>query len=654
MLWYWRTLKGFCLSIPTVQINTVRMCDFMNIKIFIFLCSTLGLAILNAQTPADAVKKYVSFFQADSSGDLAAYKNCFAPEERASVKSLPEFDEQTAFKNGRITVLEENAFGLMNEVYFKEELSGICDRLVLKKQDGVWYISYAFTRKLHAELVDDCAEKLENLAQALNAYARKNGGAFPLGNDSAGWQELLNGKFIQDNSETLCPRCNTQYKYLGKRSLDSTPTAPLAYCPNHIHNGTLLNILRVNGKILSGNAQSSKVVDIDKNQLTAVPEKPTILALAFQPSAAPANNFAGINQYTTPAITAPTPAAPAAPAAPSKPEPPPLVLKAPKHWLKGPTPDWYIHLDDAMNAAKRSGKLIYALRTGSDWCPPCKALEKNILSTDTFLNFARNHLILLFVDAPRRKPIPDDQLDYNRQIASQINFGGYVPSLRLLDSDGNVLEEITSRRNTETHINSITELLKKYDKNFETRKITAPGNNAPASGTANQPQTPGNTWITVGSSASGNQPAANASTAEAASKVPDPPADWLKGPDKWFITWEKAAEEAKKRNKKIYALYTGSDWCVWCKKLKKDVLDSGDFTSFAEKNLVLLYIDKPSSRANMPEKQREYNENLSKKLQLRGGYPTAGVFTADGKKLATLGGYSKLDSYIKKLQDAVK
>ncbi|MBO5924377.1 MAG: thioredoxin family protein, partial [Lentisphaeria bacterium] len=140
----------------------------------------------------------------------------------------------------------------------------------------------------------------------------------------------------------------------------------------------------------------------------------------------------------------------------------PAKKAAPKHWLPGPTPDWYIHLDDAVAAAKRTGRKIYALHTGSDWCPPCKNLEKNILSTAKFKKFAKENLILLFVDAPRRKPIPKDQQDYNRKLASKLKFGGGVPSILLLDSDGKPLGRLGGRSNTTTHIKAIKKALEMF------------------------------------------------------------------------------------------------------------------------------------------------------------------------------------------------
>ena len=130
---------------------------------------------------------------------------------------------------------------------------------------------------------------------------------------------------------------------------------------------------------------------------------------------------------------------------------------------------------------------------------------------------------------------------------------------------------------------------------------------------------------------------------------------WLAGPDaSWQIRYEDAVKTAKKENKLIYALSTGSDWCYWCKKLKADVFSQKEFKDFAQKNLVLLYIDQPSPRLNMPLEQRKYNYNLSQKLPFGNGVPSALLLDADGKVIARQSGYAPLADYMKFLQKAAK
>src|SRR6266567_1513401 len=62
---------------------------------------------------------------------------------------------------------------------------------------------------------------------------------------------------------------------------------------------------------------------------------------------------------------------------------------------------WLTDLSKAQAQAKRDNKLVLMDFNGSDWCPPCKALRKNVLSSDEFVTYARTNLILVDVDFPR-------------------------------------------------------------------------------------------------------------------------------------------------------------------------------------------------------------------------------------------------------------
>ena len=125
---------------------------------------------------------------------------------------------------------------------------------------------------------------------------------------------------------------------------------------------------------------------------------------------------------------------------------------------------------------------------------------------------------------------------------------------------------------------------------------------------------------------------------------------WQQGPSEdWFVNWDKAIFESRKSGKPIFALSTGSDWCGWCKKLKKDVLTTKTFNDFAKKNLVLLYLDSP--RKPLPEAQTLHNRTICRELRLGGGVPCAAVFAADARRLGVLsgGGYTA-SNYVERLE----
>ena len=57
--------------------------------------------------------------------------------------------------------------------------------------------------------------------------------------------------------------------------------------------------------------------------------------------------------------------------------------------------------------------------------------------------------------------------------------------------------------------------------------------------------------------------------------------------------FEAAKAKAKAENKLLLVDFTGSDWCVWCKKLKAEVFDQDTFQTAAPEQFVLVELDFP-------------------------------------------------------------
>lgn len=93
---------------------------------------------------------------------------------------------------------------------------------------------------------------------------------------------------------------------------------------------------------------------------------------------------------------------------------------------------------------------------------------------------------------------------------------------------------------------------------------------------------------------------------------------------KWHIDFQKAAQLSLQTGKPIVANFTGSDWCGWCKKLKREVFDKQEFKTWADKNVILLELDYPR-RVPQSEEIRKQNRELQQIFQVR-GYPTIHVF----------------------------
>ena len=64
----------------------------------------------------------------------------------------------------------------------------------------------------------------------------------------------------------------------------------------------------------------------------------------------------------------------------------------------------------------------------------------------------------------------------------------------------------------------------------------------------------------------------------------------------WGTDATTALAQAKKEKKLVVMNFTGSDWCGWCIKLKKEVFDTKEFAEYAGKNLVLVELDFPRAK----------------------------------------------------------
>ena len=92
----------------------------------------------------------------------------------------------------------------------------------------------------------------------------------------------------------------------------------------------------------------------------------------------------------------------------------------------------------------------------------------------------------------------------------------------------------------------------------------------------------------------------------------------------WLVDINEAYALSKKTGKPIMANFTGTDWCGWCVKLKREVFDTPAFKAWAVKTVVLIELDFPR-KFKLPENIKQQNYNLSKAFNVT-GYPTIWVF----------------------------
>jgi thioredoxin-related protein len=105
--------------------------------------------------------------------------------------------------------------------------------------------------------------------------------------------------------------------------------------------------------------------------------------------------------------------------------------------------DWQTDYEQALATAKAANKCVLLDFTGSDWCGPCIQMHKAVFSQAAFLNYAKTNLILVEVDYPQRKKLPEKVTQQNERLSHQygIDNSGY-PTVILLNPNGKILGQM--------------------------------------------------------------------------------------------------------------------------------------------------------------------------------------------------------------------
>ncbi|HUF62717.1 MAG TPA: thioredoxin family protein [Verrucomicrobiales bacterium] len=103
----------------------------------------------------------------------------------------------------------------------------------------------------------------------------------------------------------------------------------------------------------------------------------------------------------------------------------------------------------------------------------------------------------------------------------------------------------------------------------------------------------------------------------------------------WLTDFKDASKRAREQNKAMLLDFTGSDWCGWCIRLKKEVFDEKEFQEYAKENLILVELDFPRTK-ELPGKVKEQNEQLSQEYGIQ-GFPTIVLLDSRGKLVGKTG-----------------
>jgi len=107
----------------------------------------------------------------------------------------------------------------------------------------------------------------------------------------------------------------------------------------------------------------------------------------------------------------------------------------------------------------------------------------------------------------------------------------------------------------------------------------------------------------------------------------------------WLTDLPQAQTQAKSEKKIVLLDFTGSDWCGWCIKFKKDVLNTPEFQKYAAKNVVLVEVDFPNHKEQSAD-LKTANAALKSRFAIR-GFPSLVVLDQNGKEIGRQVGYAE-------------
>jgi phage shock protein E len=98
---------------------------------------------------------------------------------------------------------------------------------------------------------------------------------------------------------------------------------------------------------------------------------------------------------------------------------------------------WLTDLSQAQAQAKTEKKTVMLFFHGSDWCPLCTEMERQVFDSPQFIAYAKQSLVLVSVDFPQKtnsQPVALQKA--NQSLKAKFNVGENFPTLVLLNDAG--------------------------------------------------------------------------------------------------------------------------------------------------------------------------------------------------------------------------
>ncbi|PWA04105.1 thioredoxin family protein [Flavobacterium psychrotolerans] len=86
---------------------------------------------------------------------------------------------------------------------------------------------------------------------------------------------------------------------------------------------------------------------------------------------------------------------------------------------------WETSMEKAVQVSMKTKKPLLLFFTGSDWCGWCIRLQKEVLKTQEFATWAKENVVLVELDFPRRSPQQPEIQKQNNELQQLFQVAGY-------------------------------------------------------------------------------------------------------------------------------------------------------------------------------------------------------------------------------------
>lgn len=124
---------------------------------------------------------------------------------------------------------------------------------------------------------------------------------------------------------------------------------------------------------------------------------------------------------------------------------------------------WQTKFEDAKTKAKAENKLLLVDFTGSDWCGWCIRLKQEVFDQEAFKKEAPQKFVLVELDFPRQKQLPEELKTQNQELAERFQVQGF-PTILVLDAEGQLIARTGYRPGgPEEYLKHLTEFVTAHE-----------------------------------------------------------------------------------------------------------------------------------------------------------------------------------------------